>query len=154
MTIASSTANTITLEEEFTASDNFYIGVPYTMRYQLSEPVLKRAKDQGGLEMIATGRHQLRYMTIVYDQTAYFKTKVTPELGGVAGTTLSYPFSGRFLSTGGFLGSLPAASGDFRFPVFAQSDSVKIEIENDSPFPSNIQSIEFEAQYTTRSQRV
>ena len=154
MTIASETTTSITLEEEFAEDDVFWVGVPYTMRYEMTEPVLKRPKSGGGFETIATGRHQLRYMTVVYDETAYFKVKITPDLGGEDGTAIEYPFSGKFLSTGGFLGTVPSSSGDFRFPVFSQSDGVKIEIENDSPFPSNIQSVEFEAQYSSRSQRI
>lgn len=152
MTIKTTGTNTIELYEEFTASDVFYVGIPYTMRYQMTEPVLKRPKQDGGWEMIATGRHQLRYMTVVYDGTSYFNIRVTPEIGGAAGTATDYPFSGRFLSAGGFLGSAPSETGDFRFPVFAQSDAVKIEIFNDSPLPSNIQSVEFEANYVSRSQ--
>ena len=151
MTVDSTATNTVTLNEEFSASDVFYVGIAYTMRYELTEPVLKKSKDQGGFEMVATGRHQLRYMTVVYDNTAYFTVRVTPEIGGSYGTAVDYPFSGRFLSAGGFLGSVPSESGDFRFPVFAQSDAIKIEILNDSPLPSNIQSIEFEANYVSRS---
>ena len=93
-------------------------------------------------------------MTVVYDDTAFFKVKVTQLIADKDGDTIEYPFSGRFLSTGGYLGAVPSASGTFRFPVFAQSDEVKIEIENDSPLPSNIQSIAFEAQYTSRSARM
>lgn len=148
MTIASTGTNTITLKEEFAASESFYVGIPYTMKYELSEPVLKRVKENGGYEMIAVGRHQLRYMTIIFSETAFFNVKVTPDIGD----TIEYPFTGRYLSAGGFLGSVPSESGDFRFPVFAESDSVSIIIENDSPLPSNIQSIEFEANYTSRSQ--
>ena len=151
MTESSSTTNTITLFEEFAVSDVFYVGIPYTMTYEMTEPVLKRPKPEGGYEMIAVGRHQLRYMTVVYDSTAYFNIRVTPQIGGSYGTPIDYPFSGRFLSAGGFLGSVPAESGDFRFPIFAQSDAVKIEIINDSPLPSNIQSVEFEANYVSRS---
>lgn len=153
MTIDSETTTSITLEEEFTSGAVFWVGVPYTMKYEMTEPVLKRPKQGGGYEMIATGRHQIRYMTVVYDDTAYFKVKITPDQGGSDGETIEYPFSGKFLSTGGLLGYVPASSGDYRFPVFTQSDGVRIEIENDSPFPSNIQSVEFEAQYTSRSQR-
>ena len=154
MTIASATASSITLKEEYTGSESFYIGLPYTMRYELTKPTLKRNRsDTGNVETIATGRHQIRYMTVVYDDTAFFKVKITPEVADADGTAVEYPFSGRFLSTGGFLGQLPTADGKFRFPVFAESDAVKIEIENDSPFPSNLQSIQFEAQYTDRSQR-
>ena len=152
MTIQSQTTNTITLYEEFAASDMFYVGIPYTMKYQLSKPVLKRQKPDGGYEIIAVGRHQIRYMTVVYSDTAYFSVRITPEVGGSDGTPIDYPYSGRFLSTGGFLGQVVSDSGDFRFPVFSQSDAVKIEILNDSPLPSNIQSIEFEANFVSRSQ--
>lgn len=145
---------TITLEEEFGAADKFYVGLPYTMLYEVTKPTLKQARQSGGVETVATGRHQLRYMTVVYDDTAFFKVKVTQLIADKDGDTIEYPFSGRFLSTGGYLGVVPSASGTFRFPVFAQSDEIKIEIENDSPLPSNIQSIAFEAQYTSRSTRM
>jgi hypothetical protein len=153
MTIDSSTTDTVTLNEDFTDTDSFYVGTQYIMTYELSEPVLKQQREGGGYEMIAAGRHQLRYMTIVFADTATFNIKVTPEIGGSDGETIEYPFTGRFLGAGGYLGSVPSESGDFRFPVFAESDSVSIIIENDSPLPSNIQSIEFEAYYTSRSQR-
>lgn len=154
-TIASQSGSTVTLTEEFAADEVFYVGIGYTMTYEMSSPVLKRPKEGGGYEMLATGRHQLRYMTVVYDDTAHFLVKVsTPTAGGNYTTPIEYPFSGRFLSAGGYLGAVPSETGDFRFPVFAESDSVKIEIVNDSPLPSNIQSVEFEAYYTSRSQRM
>tara|TARA_B100000700_G_C15046748_1_gene858316 strand:- start:855 stop:3344 length:2490 start_codon:yes stop_codon:yes gene_type:complete len=153
-TIASQTANTITLEEEFSATEVFYVGTSYTMRYELTPPVLKRPKPGGGTEMIAVGRHQLRYMTVVFDDTAFFKVRFSTKAGGGQYTDpVEYPFSGRYLSSGGFLGAVPSETGDFRFPMFSESDTVKIEILNDSPLPSNIQSLEFEAFYTSRSQR-
>ena len=104
--------------------------------------------------MVSVGRHQLRYMTVVYDETAFFKVRYSTKTGGGQFTEpVEYPFSGRFLSSGGFLGTVPKETGKFRFPMFAESDNVKIEILNDSPLPSNIQSIEFEANYTSRSQK-
>lgn len=144
-------ADTITLKEEFQEGDVFYVGVPYTMRYEASMPILKRAKSSGGFEVVAVGRHQIRYMTVVYDDTSYFKVRITPKVGGHDGDSVEYNFSGRYLSAGGYLGSTPTESGDFRFPVFAESNSVKIEIINDSPLPSNIQALTFEASYTSRS---
>jgi hypothetical protein len=149
--VSSVSGNTITLSEAVTNEDLF-VGLPYTMKYEFTEPTLKKATAKGGFEMVAAGRHQLRYMTVVFEDTAFFKVKVTPEIGGSDGSTTEYPFSGRFYSAGGLLGSIPSQSGDFRFPVFARSDRVKIEIENDSAFPSNLQSVEFEASYVTRSQ--
>jgi len=89
----------------------------------------------------------------VYDQTASFVVRVTPLIGGDSGTAVDYPFTGRFLSAGAFLGSVPSETGDFRFPIFAQSDAVKIEIMNDTPLPSGLQSVEFEASYNNRIQQ-
>ena len=153
MTIYSYTVgtNTITLKEEMDSFKKYYIGIPYTMRYEISKPVLKRPKQGGGWEIIAVGRHQIRYMTVVYDDTACFTVRVTPEIGGSDGTPIEYDFSGRFLSAGNILGSRPNETGDFRFPVFAESDSVKIEILNDTPLPSSLQAITFEASYSSRS---
>ena len=153
MTIDSYTVgtNTITLKEEMDSFKKYYIGIPYTMRYEISKPVLKRPKQGGGWEIIAVGRHQIRYMTVVYDDTACFTVRVTPEIGGSDGTPIEYDFSGRFLSAGNILGSRPNETGDFRFPVFAESDSVKIEILNDTPLPSSLQAITFEASYSSRS---
>ena len=154
MTIVSVTATSITLSEEFTGTEIFYVGLPYTMRYEMTNPILKTQSVTGqGLEPVSVGRHQIRYMTVVYDETAFFKIRVTPEIGEQDGTAIEYPYSGRFLSTSNYLGVVPSSDGKFRFPVFAQSDAVKIEIINDSPFPSNIQSVTFEANYTSRSQR-
>jgi hypothetical protein len=146
-----SSADTIKLKESFNSGDVFYVGLPYTMRYEASMPILKRSKPNGGLEVVATGRHQIRYMTVVYSDTAHFKVKITPKIGSHDGDPIEYDFSGRFLSAGGFLGSTPSESGVFRFPVFAESNSVKIELINDSPLPSNFQALTFEASYTSRS---
>jgi hypothetical protein len=154
MTVASTTETAITLTEEFFTGDVFYVGIPYTMRYEMTKPMLKvQAPGTNNVEVQAVGRHQLRYMTVVYDDTAFFKVRITPEVAEVDGDPIEYPYSGRFLSTGGYLGAVPSSDGKFRFPVFAESDAVKIEILNDSPFPSNIQSISFEANYSSRSQR-
>lgn len=154
MVIASVTATTITLREEFTGESVFYVGIPYTMRYEMTKPMLKvTIPGTNTVEAQSIGRHQLRYMTVLYNETAFFKVRITPEVAEADGEPIEYPYSGRFLSTGGYLGAVPSSDGKFRFPVFAESDAVKIEILNDSPFPSNIQSISFEANYSPRSQR-
>ena len=140
----------VTISEKPASEDIYYIGKSYTMRCELTKPILKDTSG-GGARAIVSGRHQVRYMTVVFDETASFTVQVTPIVGGDEGTTSTYPFSGRFLNAGAFLGSVPAETGDFRFPVFAQSDAVKIEILNPTPLPSNIQSVEFESYYTNRA---
>ena len=153
MTIDSYTegTNTITLKEDMDSYKDYYVGIPYTMRYEISKPVLKRPIAGGGYEIVAVGRHQIRYMTVVFDDTACFTVRVTPEVGSSDGTPVEYEFGGRFLSAGGVLGIRPTETGDFRFPVFAESDSVKIEVLNDTPLPSNLQAITFEGSYSSRS---
>ena len=92
-------------------------------------------------------------MTVEYDSTASFSIKVTQLIGDSEGTPITYPFSGRFLSES-TTDSIPSETGSFRIPVFLRSEDAKIEIINDSALPSNIQSAEFEAQYTTRIEQL
>jgi hypothetical protein len=125
-----------------------FFGEPYTMTYEFTKPLLKSTRE-GGVDIISTGRHQLRYMTLEYDNTAAFSLKVTPIIGGAEGTAITYPFSGRFLAATN-TDTVPRETGSFRIPLFLKSLNAKIEIINSSPLPSNIQSAEFEAQYTTR----
>ena len=154
MTIAASTSNTITLAEGFQPGDVFYVGNPYTMRYEFTKPILKRRIGENRYEPIISGRHQIRYMMVSYDDSAAFTVRVTQIVGGDETAPVDYPFTGRFISAGGLLGSVPSETGTFRVPIFSKSDAVKIEILNDGPLPSNIQSAEFEANYESRSQRM
>lgn len=50
-----------------------YAGVPYTFRYKFSEQVIKNENSP-----ITIGRLQIRNMNIVYNDSGFFKTKVTP----------------------------------------------------------------------------
>ena len=127
------------------AGVSVYFGLPYTMTYEFSKPLLKRQMQEGKIDIISTGRHQLRYMTLEYDDTASFTLRVTPQVGAI-----DYPFSGRVLAATATLDSIPSETGSFRIPIFLKSQNAKIEIINSSALPSNIQSAEFEAQYTTR----
>jgi len=130
-----------------------YVGEPYTMTYEFSKPILKtpnRFGQQTPQVSIAGYRHQIRYMTVVFDQTSFFKIRVTPEYG----TATEYPFSGRYYSDGSSVtDTLPNVDGDFRVPIFAQSDRVKVELVNDGALPSAFQAALFEADVTSRSRR-
>tara|TARA_Y100001973_G_scaffold11711_2_gene16037 strand:- start:4751 stop:7336 length:2586 start_codon:yes stop_codon:yes gene_type:complete len=144
------THTTIVVSNVVAAGVSIYVGLPYTMTYEFSKPLLKRGTQDGKIDVISTGRHQLRYMTVEYDETASFTLRVTPQIGGSDGTAIDYPFSGRFLAATALVGNIPQETGSFRIPLFLQSQNAKIEIINSSALPSNIQSAEFEAQYTTR----
>jgi len=126
-----------------------YFGLPYTMTYEFTRPLLKRTQPNGRVDIMSNGRHQIRYMTVEYDASANFTIRVTPQIGITSGTPIDYPFSGRFLAQTS-TDSIPDETGSFRIPVFQKSQNAKIEIINSSALPSNIQSAEFEAEFTTR----
>ena len=138
-------AGSISVEGDFNAS-TVYIGEPYTMTYEFSEPVMQ--SESGGRRVpVVNGRQQIRYMTVIFDDTSFFTIKITPEFG----ETFTYPYSGKFIADGSAtLGTLVVQDETFRVPVFAQTDKVKVELINDSPLPSNFQSATFEINYTTR----
>jgi len=130
-----------------------YIGEPYTMKYEVSKPIIKSTDQFGNQRLMPStsqNRHQLRYMTVIFSDTAYFNVKVTPEYHNES----NYYFSGRTMGdSSSAVDSIPSVDGDFRVPIFAQSDRVKIEFINDSPLPSNFQAIQFEAELTTRTRQ-
>jgi len=145
-----STTSTSILMKGNTTGKTLYAGIPYTMSYTVSEPVLKRPSQRGGYELISSGRHQIRYMSVVYDRTGHFKVTVTPENR----TAIEYSFPSYTASTiDSKLGSVKLLDGTARFPVFARSREANIVISSDSPAPAKIQSIDFEATYYTKFQR-
>lgn len=131
-----------------------YIGEPYTMRYELSKPIVKTNNFQANQTMIPSttqNRTQIRYMTILFADTAVFTVRVTPEYN----TESSYVFTGRQLGDGSAtVDTVPSTDGDFRVPIFAQTDRVKIELINDTPLPSNFQAVQFEIEQTSRRMRM
>lgn len=136
-----------------------YVGESYTMSYTFS-PVFVR-NQQGA---IIDGDLRLRTMTLYYEDTAYFKTRVTP-LGrsaseqiivtGDLSTWNSYGFTGKTVGTAALtLGQLSLVNGKFRFPVFSAAISAKIEILNDSHYASNITKVDWEGNLTMRNKRI
>ena len=102
--------------------------------------------------MVAQGRYQLRHGVLVFNDSRYFKVQVTPENRD----TFDYVYNGRSIGTGtAVLGSQTDSiqDGVFRFPVYAKNDQVNISVLNDSPFPSSLVSLEFEAIYAVRNRR-
>ena len=130
-----------------------YIGEPYTMRYEFTKPVIKdkdRFGNQRPMPSMPGSRHQIRYVTVMFDETSFFSIRVTP----TNGDPIEYPFSGRFYSSASSTTDvLPSSQGSFRVPVFSQSSSAKVELLNSSGLPSNFQSAFFEGDLTSRSQK-
>ena len=120
-------------------SEPFWVGEQYTMEYQFSAPRIREAVNTpGGRGTVTTGRQQIKAGHIVYDTSRAFDVEVTPE--GRSADTVSFSAS-----------SLD--DGDFRFPIRSRNDQVAIKVLNSTHLPSNIISIEWEADYNTVNRR-
>lgn len=129
----------------------FFIGKPYEMRYRFSTINIKEEAVGGGQMTVGEGRIQLRRMSLLYNDTGYFRVEVTPTRRG----TYTYIFSGRVVGSGkNLIGKVSIEEGKFRFPIGAKNDQVTIEIVNDSFLPCHFLSAEWEAFYAIRSQRL
>ena len=130
-----------------------FAGVAYTMTYTVSRPQLRVPSSSGrGQTMVAQGRFQIRNGVLVYNDSRYFRVEVTPSNRD----TYKYVYNGRTIGTGtAVLGSQTDSiqDGTFKFPVYSKNDQVAISIFNDSPFPSSLVSMEFEAIYAVRNRR-
>ena len=129
-----------------TAGNTVYVGYPYTFKYEFSEQVVTNNK-----EPISTGRLQLRNMTVLYNDTGFFKALTTP----TARTPSTATFTGRVVgSTGLIIGAVALETGKFKFPILSKSDEVKIELQSDSYLPCAFQSAEWEGFFVLRSRKM
>jgi hypothetical protein len=146
-TQASST--TVTVQGDYAATD-VWLGENYTMIYELSEPRF-RASSEGSLTA-SGGRYQIRYATLSFGNTAYFKAQVIVEYG----STYDYEFTARLLGSGNNIltTQVPLETGTYKIPVYCKNTGLRLRILNDSPLPSNLISMEYEASFNERASRV
>ena len=147
----SASGTTIVVAGDHTSTE-FYIGERYTMTYEFSEPTLKEPTAAGGRVSIAGGRLQIKHWLLRYQDSGAFTVKT--QLRGSAAAE-SYIFSGRVIGGGAnVLGTTTLNSGDFRFPVGARADRIRVTIESDSHLPCQFLSAEWEGNMHLRSRRV
>lgn len=138
-----------TLTGDETATD-WAVGVPYLFNYEVSEQYI-RGESGGGEVSIQDGRLQLRYMSVLYQNSSYFRVLVKPTNRNLNG----YSFTGRiFASASNQLDTMPFETGEFRFPVFSKNTEVVIRLTSDKPFPCAFGSIEWDAMYYPRTRRL
>lgn len=140
------TAGTIQVNGDWSAVP-VWIGTPYTMQYTFSTPYLKGAAGRGSAALL-TGRNQLRYLTLQYAETGYFRAEVSIKNEA----TYTYPFSGEITGVAS-IGSTNLVTGTFRIPVYSKHDNMTLTLYNDSPLPSKILSGEWELFYNDRATR-
>jgi hypothetical protein len=128
------------------ASEVVYAGIPYTFKYQFSEPVLKQDNSP-----ITTGHLQLRNYAVVYNDTGFFDVKVTP----LKRATYTRSFTGRIVGAStNILNQAAIDSGTYRFGVVGKAGDVDVVLESSSHFPCVFQSAEYEAFFNLRSRRM
>ena len=122
------------------------MGIPFTFKYRFSEQVIKQDNAP-----VTIGRLQLRNWNIVYNDSGFFKTIVSPNKRQQS----TKVFTGRNLgSQNNIIGTVSIDSGTFSFPVLSRAEEVTIDIESDSFLPCIFQSAEWEGFYTMRSRRM
>lgn len=122
-----------------------WIGTSYIMNYTFSTFYLRSADTNGAF---ISGRYQVRYLSIQYARTGYFKVLVMIK------NEDPYEYFCTANTVGLMtLGQPQLVSGTFRIPVYSNHDNVTIAVINDSPFSCKLLAAEVEAVYEARSMR-
>ncbi len=133
------------LEGKISADEVVFAGIPYTFKYQFSEPVVKQNNQP-----ITTADLRIRNWSVVYNDTGFFTIKTTPNRR----STYTRNFTGRIV--GGAANLLNKAAidrGTYVFGVIGNADT-KIELSSDNHLPCKFQSAEWEGFYVLRSRRM
>lgn len=128
-------------------------GLVYTSTYTLSEQFHK-GRDGSA---VTTGRYQLRTITVVFEDMAFFKTTVDPYGTGSQSVTEEIvtagliDFTGKTLGTTSLtLGSPTFEDGTYDFQIYGNSKVAEISFTNDVPFGGKMVSATVEGFYTRR----
>lgn len=146
--------NKLWVKTNLTASSTGIVGLPYSMFYEISRPVLRSASGKGQ-SVVGDGRLQIKNGILIYDNSRFFQVLVTPKYRDTYNYTYLYNFVPNYLGVGPTnLDYMHMEDGVFKFPVFCKSDEVKISVLNESPYPCALLSLEWEALYSARSKRI
>ena len=128
---------------------NFFIGEPYTMEYTFSQPFLKSAKAT------ETGRYQIQRAYLEYANARYFTVDVlhNPNLITSAQTNVTNTFSLSIIEQGIIDGTSELQNGFYAFAIQEKNDRLQLTLKNDSPYPSDFLSIDYEARAFSRGSR-
>ena len=128
----------------------FIIGEPFEFHYRFSKQRITEAAGQNSAEILS-GRLQMHYFYIKFEDTGFFQVEVTPENRD----TSTHKFTGRLLgAASSSIGQINLETGTFRVPIFSRADRVDIDIKNNSYLPTQLSSAEYEAVFHIRSRRM
>jgi hypothetical protein len=127
-------------------------GIPFDFKYQFSSPQLRLTGGGSQRTTVSDGRFQVKNGNLTFNDTVAFNIEVTAPFRNKN----VYKFSNYTLGRGdSVIDSIPIKSGAFRFPVLSRNDKeLKIEIVNNTPFPSSFVSMDWEAFYSARARRI
>ena len=136
--------------DETGAVQKIAAGLPINFEFTFSDQFVRNARS-GGEISVQDGRLQLRYMSVVYQNSSYFEAEVTPKNR----RPRRYIFTARTLSDStNVLDAVPIETGEFRFPITAQNTKVQIKLKSNKPFPCAFGVVEWDALYHPRTQRI
>jgi hypothetical protein len=156
--ISNPTPTTLTASGDKTTT-KVYIGQTYSRSYEFSKFYYREEGKQGSA-IVTAGRLQIRTCTLTYSDTGTFTVSVTqdhrdPNSYVQFRDIRDTAFTGRVLGAGSnLLGAVALASGEFRFPVWAENTKVTITVSSDSFLPMHLLSAEWEGFYHSRSRRI
>lgn len=129
-------------------SNNFFIGVPYTMEYTFSQPFLKHDR------VTDTGRYQIQRAFLEYANARSFTVDVihNPKMDAPNKNTITNTYANDSLHSI-LTGSADLQEGFFKFGVQERNDRLQIVVKNDTPYPSDFLSIDYEARTFARGSR-
>lgn len=143
--ILSQGGNSVVLEGDWT-NVGFFVGIPYEKAIELSKIY---ARDGDG-NPLRSGRLSLRKLILDLEKTAYLRVRVT--VGGRAPKV--YTFEGGFINDPETqTDKMLLYSGPWDVPVKGTNEDVKIEVLNDSPFPSALLGYTWEGELNLRAGR-
>jgi hypothetical protein len=129
-----------------TAGEVVYTGIPFTFKYQFSEPVIKQDNKP-----ITTGVLHIRNYAVTYSSTGFFKVTIQP----LQRTAYERTFTGRIVGgVANLLNKAAIDSGTYRFGVVGHSDETTVTLESNSHLPCVFQSAEWEGFFVLRSRRI
>lgn len=128
------------------------MGEPYTMEYTLSKPYLRKAQSEGKGPLYG-GRHQLFRGELEFANARSFDVDVTHLPQNVTQSS-THTFGGVDLGYATAVeGSSTLSSGFYKFGIMGKNDRVNIKISNDTPYPSDFLSIDYEGRAYSRATR-
>lgn len=149
-TITDTTGTTVKLRGN-TTTRKLIFGFPYASRYRFSTFFHRAPTAQGGNVTKVEGRLQLYHLTLLYNQSAYFRVEIEKENRDreeyeMSGITVGSPSA--------VIGEIVLEDGRFNVPIMARNDRVTIDIVNDTWLPSNILSATWRGVWNHKARQV